>query len=253
MNRVESGGLVYDQFPIFSDFPWLFHGCFTRKGGVSTGPFHGLNAGLSSGDAPEAVEENRRLILEESGGDELVILSQVHGDTIHIHGTGHASKTPVEADAVITDTPGAMLSILTADCQPIMLVDPVKRVVANVHSGWRGSVQNVVGKTVSKMQESFGSLPRDIRAAIGPSLGPCCAEFVHYRKELPRSFYTHRVGSNHFDFWAITRDQLCNAGVSAGKIKASLACTRCEHDEYYSYRDRKVTGRMASVIGIRQG
>ncbi|MCG8470870.1 MAG: peptidoglycan editing factor PgeF [Desulfobacterales bacterium] len=250
MNRIESQGLVYDQFPIFSDIPWLFHGCFTRKGGVSTGPYQGLNLALSNGDLPESVKENRRRVLQEAGGHELVFLSQVHGDRVHLHKEG--TLEPVTADAVVTNRPGSMLTILTADCQAVFLVDPVKKVVANAHAGWRGSVAGILSKTVATMVDAFGCEPEDILAGIGPSLGPCCAEFVHYKKELPKSFYSHRVGINHFDFWAISRDQLCRAGLCAHKIRASLHCTRCDSDHYYSYRERHTTGRMASVIGIRR-
>lgn len=249
MERICSGGLVYDCFSPLSEVPWLFHGCFTRKGGVSEGPYEGLNTGLNTGDSAQAVSVNRKAILDESGGDDLVVLSQVHGKGVHVHtGPGVAS---VEADAVVTDRPGAMLTILTADCQAVMLVDPAKRVVANAHAGWRGSVEGVLSETVAVMQKNFGCRPSDLLAGIGPSLGPCCAEFVHYKKELPRSFCTHRVGFNHFDFWAISRDQLCDAGLKAQNITAAQVCTQCDDEHYFSYRRSHTTGRMATVIGIK--
>ncbi|BCS99341.1 laccase domain protein [Desulfoluna limicola] len=249
MERICSGGLVYDCFSSFSQVPWLFHGCFTRKGGVSEGPYEGLNTGLNTGDSAQAVSVNRKAILDESGGGELVVLSQVHGKGVHVHtGTGVDS---VEADALVTDRPGAMLTILTADCQAVVLVDPVKRVVANAHAGWRGSVEGVLPETVSVMENRFGCCPSDLLAGIGPSLGPCCAEFVHYKKELPRSFCTHRVGFNHFDFWAISRDQLCNTGLKAKNITAAQVCTQCDDEHYFSYRRSHTTGRMATVIGIK--
>lgn len=249
MERKCSGGLVYDCFPSFSQIPWLFHGCFTRKGGVSRGPYQGLNAGGAVGDAASAVDANRRAILAESGGRELVLLSQVHGNAVHVH-TG-ADVGPVEADALVTDCPGAMLTILTADCQAVVLADPKKRVVANVHAGWRGSVARVLSATVSVMTERFGCCPEDLLAGIGPSLGPCCAEFVHHKTELPKAFWAHRVGFNHFDFWTISRDQLCGAGLRAANITAGQLCTRCDEEHYYSYRRNHTTGRMATVIGIK--
>ena len=249
MERTHSGDLVYGCFSALSQIPWLFHGCFTRQGGVSEGPYSGLNAGLSTGDSAEAVAANRRAILAESGGGELVTLSQVHGCAVHVH-TG-AGEAGVEADAVVTDRPGAMLTILTADCQAVVLADPVKKVVANAHAGWRGSVVGVLSATVSVMTERFGCRTEDIIAGIGPSLGPCCAEFVHYKNELPESFYPHRVGFNHFDFWAISRDQLCEAGLQGQNIAAAQHCTLCDADHYYSYRRSHVTGRMATVIGIK--
>lgn len=249
MERICSGGLVYDCFSALSEVPWLFHGCFTRKGGVSEGPYEGLNTGLNTGDSAQAVSANRKAILDESEGAELVVLSQVHGKGVHVH-TGPGVPS-VEADAVVTDRPGAMLTILTADCQAVILVDPVKRVVANAHAGWRGSVEGVLSETVSVMENNFGCCPSDLLAGIGPSLGPCCAEFVHYKKELPRSFCTHRVGFNHFDFWTISRDQLCDAGLKAKNITAAQVCTQCDDEHYFSYRRSHTTGRMATVIGIK--
>ncbi|WP_300668819.1 peptidoglycan editing factor PgeF [Desulfoluna sp.] len=248
MERMYSGGLVYDRFPAFSRMSWLFHGCFTRKGGHSEGLYKGLNAGVSSGDDTQVVAANRKAILIESGGEELVTLSQVHGNAVHVH-TG-PGVVPIEADAVVTDRPGAMLTILTADCQAVVLVDPTKRVVANAHAGWRGSVAGVLAATVSVMEERFGCRPADLLAGIGPSLGPCCAEFTHYKHELPKAFHTHRVGFNHFDFWAISRDQLCHAGLKASHIAAAQLCTRCDAEHYFSYRRNHTTGRLATVIGI---
>lgn len=249
MERKCSGGLVYDCFPAFSRIPWLFHGCFTRKGGVSDGPYRGLNAGISTGDAAESVVANRKAILTESGGHDLVVLSQVHGNAVHVH-TGPTLE-PVAADAVVTDRPGAMLTILTADCQAVVFVDPIKKVVANAHAGWRGSVAGILQATVAVMVDRFGCRPEDLIAGIGPSLGPCCAEFVHYRTELPRSFYPHRVGFNHFDFWSISRDQLCGAGLQMANIAAATLCTQCDDEHYFSYRRSHTTGRLATVIGIR--
>lgn len=248
MERIRSGGLVYDCFSSFSAIPWLFHGCFTRKGGVSIAPYEGLNTGLSTGDTAVAVAANREAILAESAGETLVVASQVHGTTVYVY-TG-PEMGAVEADALVTDRPGAMLTILTADCQAVLLVDPVKKVVANVHAGWRGSVAGVIPRTVSVMIQRFGCRAEDLLAGIGPSLGPCCAEFVNYKKELPESFYTYRVGFDHFDFWAISRDQLCDAGLSAGNIGAAQYCTQCDDDHYFSYRRNHTTGRMATVIGI---
>ena len=249
MERTCSGGLVYDCFSAISRMPWLFHGCFTRKGGGSDGPYEGLNAGASTGDAVHVVSANRKAILAESGGHDLVVLSQVHGSGVHVHaGPG---IDPVEADALVTDRPGAMLTILTADCQAVILVDPIRRVVANAHAGWRGSVAGILSATVSVMKDQFGCDPADVIAGIGPSLGPCCAEFVHYKKELPEAFWPHRVGFNHFDFWTISRDQLCDAGLQPHNIAAAQLCTHCDKEHYFSYRRSHTTGRMATVIGIK--
>jgi hypothetical protein len=124
-------------------------------------------------------------------------------------------------------------------------------VVANIHSGWRGSIGNIIGCTLQKMTAAFGTSAGDLVAGIGPSLGPCCAEFVHYRKEIPRSLWSYKNTDHHFNFWAISHDQLCEAGVSTEHIFASKLCTRCHTDRFFSYRGEGTTGRFAAVIGLR--
>jgi YfiH family protein len=132
-----------------------------------------------------------------------------------------------------------------------MVYDPVRRVVANIHSGWRGSIGNIIGRTLQEMTAAFGTAAGDVVAGIGPSLGPCCAEFVHYRKEIPRSFWPYKNADHHFNFWAISHDQLCEAGVPTEHIFASQLCTRCHTDRFFSYRGEGTTGRFAAVIGLR--
>jgi len=143
------------------------------------------------------------------------------------------------------------IGIQVADCQPILLWDPVRQVAANVHSGWRGSVQNIPGLTVAVMQERFNCNAKDMLAAIGPSLGPCCSEFVHYRTEIPQRFWRYKDAADRFDFWAITCDQLQTAGIDPVNIACSGICTRCSTDRFFSYRGEGTTGRFAAVIGLR--
>ncbi len=95
-------------------------------------------------------------------------------------------------DAMITDAPGQSLVIQTADCQAVLIYDPVRKAVANIHSGWRGSIQNIIGLTVQAMIKEFDSDPKNLLAGIGPSLGPCCAEFIHYRTEIPKAFWSYK-------------------------------------------------------------
>jgi hypothetical protein len=126
----------------------------------------------------------------------------------------------------------------------------VRSVIANIHSGWRGSIANIIGRTVTVMQARFASRPADIRAGIGPSLGPCCAEFINFRKEIPRSLWAYQVVENYFDFWALSRDQLMQAGLQPAHIEIGGICTRCRSDLFFSYRAANLTGRMAAVIGM---
>jgi len=154
-------------------------------------------------------------------------------------------------DALITHTPGVFLVIQTADCQPVMLVDPHKNVIANVHVGWRGNVQNILGLTIKKMGDIFGCQPSDLQVAVGPSLGPCCAEFVNYRQEFPEALWQYKDERHRFDLWHISSDQLRAAGVARANLHISKICTKCRTDLFYSYRSHKDTGRFASVIALR--
>ncbi|MDX2500846.1 MAG: laccase domain-containing protein, partial [Deltaproteobacteria bacterium] len=119
-----------------------------------------------------------------------------------------------------------------------------------VHSGWRGSIDNIIGRTIEAMQHHFGCHPDAILAGIGPSLGPCCAEFINYKTEIPQEFWRYKDPVDHFDFWAISYDQLLDAGVLAKHIESCQMCTRCRTDEFFSYRAEKTTGRFAAVIGM---
>lgn len=227
---------------------------FTRRGGVSEGPFASLNTSFACGDRPENVERNRARIARWAGLQETVYLNQVHGDHVLVMADGASSDRamPITADAVVTDIRNRLLVIQVADCQAVLLFDPVGLVVANVHSGWRGSVRNILGKTVAVMTRRFGCRPAHLRAAIAPSLGPCCAEFMHYRRELPVKLWPYKDRCDRFDFWAISRDQLLAAGLRPDFVVHSGLCTRCRTDQFYSYRASRRTGRFAVVIGLRK-
>jgi YfiH family protein len=140
------------------------------------------------------------------------------------------------------------LMVRLADCQGIIIYDPASRTVALVHSGWRGSVQNIAGKTVLALAEKYSLNPGTFVAAVSPSLGPCCAEFIHYRDELPESFWEYKDEKDRFDFPAITKSQLVGAGLKPNNIELSGICTKCGPD-FYSYR-RKETGRFAVLAAV---
>ena len=185
---------------------------------------------------------------------------QVHGSEVgvlrkdNIHQSQEtAGQMRLNGDALITDLPGFALAILVADCQPVIIIDPQKRVVANVHSGWRGSVRNIIGETVGRMVTDFHSRPEDLVCGIGPSLGPCCAEFIHYKSELPESFLKYRHSAFHFDFWEASKDQLAAAGVRQENITISRFCTRCNPHLFFSYRGERASARFAAVVGIAPG
>lgn len=247
-------GVVYFEFPNLAGLTGICHGVFTRKGGCSTGSYASLNVGFGVGDRSVAVASNRDIVSRSMEGLRLIFIRQVHGRGVVVlkaeEMPGLASGGPLMGDAIVTDIRGTGLVIQTADCQAVMLFDPKKQVAANVHSGWRGSIQNIIGKTVRTMISRFGCDPEDIQAGIGPSLGPCCGEFIHYREEIPPTFWKYKGQNRHFDFWAASRDQLSDAGIPAENIFSSRICTRCRTDLFFSYRAEGATGRMAMVIGL---
>ena len=251
-------GVSFYQFSILKNIPGLYHAVFTRKDGVSHKPFQSLNASYGVGDTAENVDRNRTLIKECIQASELLFVRQVHGTDIlmlsehhDFRNDSHAEGPPV-GDAIITDRKGIFLAVQVADCQPVLLYDCNRKIAAIVHVGWRGSVANILGLTVTAMQTEFAAAPGDIVAGIGPSLGPCCAEFIHYRQELPKSFLPYKDNNHHFNFWAISRDQLLDAGLAAENIFLSNLCTRCNTDQFFSYRGESTTGRFAAVIGLRE-
>jgi len=252
-----NSGVSYLQFPNLASFPELFHGVFTRSGGISHGCFQGLNVSRSVGDRPDRVQHNRQLVSRCMEKADLAFTQQVHGNQVVIvsghsnpsQGATHLSAPPV-GDAMATDIPGKALVIQVADCQPVLLYDPIHKIVANVHSGWRGSIGNIVGETVKAMKRRFSVHPDEIRAGIGPSLGPCCAEFINYQREIPQEYWKYKSKDNYFDFWAMSRDQLIQAGVSKKNIHVSGLCTKCRTDLFFSFRAEKTTGRFAAVIGV---
>ena len=246
------GGLPYYRFANMTHQRGIVHGIFTRQGGKSQAPFNSLNTGLGIGDRADAVAENRRRVAACLGVNSLMFIHQVHGSGIKVfrEGKGKGPCHNAVGDAMVTDMPGIGLAIQVADCQAVVLYDPVCGVVANVHSGWRGSIVNIIGRTVETMTEEFGCDPGNLLAGVGPSLGPCCAEFVNYQQEIPEKWWSYRVSEDHFDFWAMSRYQLHKAGIPSENIEITGHCTHCHPEQFFSYRAEGITGRFVVVAGL---
>mgnify|MGYP000017658723 CR=1 FL=1 len=231
------------------------YGLFSRHGGVSAEPFGSLNVGRAVGDATASVARNRELVKAHMGADHLLSARQVHGENIcHLEQPLTEDMEVDGCDALITNQRNVGLMIQHADCQAVLLYDPENGAIGAVHSGWRGSVANLIGKTVQAMTEAFTSDPAAMRAVISPSLGPCCAEFVNYRQELPEQFQHYMDEQLRFDFWQISRRQLLDQGLIDSAIILPTECTSCSAD-YFSYRracreNNGVTGRNCSVIAL---
>jgi len=258
MRWVQRHGLRYLQFAQLDAIPGLWHGIFTRfcmdgRGGSPSA----FNIGLNVGDSDAKVHRNRHRMLDVSGCRTAVFARQVHGHQVALwqrpaadHPTEQGRDVVyLEGDALVTDQPGVALVIQTADCQSLLLADTERGVIANVHSGWRGSIADIVGRTVGTMVSQFGCLPENIVAGIGPSLGPCCAEFINFRDEIPPVYWRYRGAGDRFDFWRLSIDQLVNAGVPDRRIALSNICTRCNTSTFFSHRgEAGRAGRFASVI-----
>ena len=237
-----------------SDLLSIPHAMLCRCGGVSNNSFATLNLSYGVGDDSDNVRVNRQQLKQSLGIDYLVSAVQVHGDRVVIAEDIKQDTEFAEADSLITSEAGVGLLIQQADCQAVLLHDPEQRVIGAVHNGWRGSTLNILTKTVAAMKSYYGVNPATLKAVISPSLGPCCAEFINFQQELPKSFHARQVSPFHFDFWAISRDQLRGAGLNDTKIETAGICTVCNKD-FFSYRravrqGSGVTGRNGSVIAL---
>jgi len=247
------GDLPVFRFREFARLPGIVHAVLTRRGGISPPPFESLNLSFSVGDHPDHVRRNRRRVREALGLEEVISVGQVHGGNALVLTSREAPAGAAELqgiDILITNLPGLGLMIKQADCQAVLLYDPEHRAVANIHCGWRGNVQDVLGQAVRHLSRVCGSRPEALRAAISPSLGPCCAQFTNYRKELPEAFWTYQVRPEYFDLWRLSRDQLQAAGVRREHISIAGWCTRCREGDFFSYRRDRPTGRNATVIAL---
>ena len=216
--------------------PGLLHGVTTRQVDLAAaGPQAGPN-----------LERLRRTL----GLRRLVWARQVHGTDI-VAVSGEEDLPAAIADGLATDQAGVGLLIKQADCQAVILAAPQRGVIANLHAGWRGNAAGMPAKGVEFLGERYGVEPEEMYAAVSPSLGACCGEFVNWRKELPDWFERFKVGENHFDLEAATCHQLEAAGVRPERIVTSGRCTVCS-PEFFSYRRDKATGRFGTVVALRE-
>jgi YfiH family protein len=249
-------GLSYYQFSLFQSVPGLIHGIFSRHGGISQEPFASLNLSFSVGDDRPKVIHNRELVLRTLGLSRVQSLKQVHGkETVVVSEDPIHDSSPVpetlSGDILLTRISGHGLMIKQADCQSLLFYDPKQKAVANIHCGWRGNVNNVIGEAVRQMKTTFGTQPVDLKVGIGPSLGPCCAQFINYRKEIPSKYWTYQSRPYYFDLWRLSRDKLIAGGVLEDNIEIAGICTSCRTNDFFSYRKEKKTGRFATVIALR--
>jgi hypothetical protein len=291
-------GLQILERPQLAQLSWLVHGFSTRPGGVSELEANRddgkitenvLNLGFTDWDTRERVFENRQNFFAalKASGMRVIALRQVHSDIVHVVNAADSapSAEAPKGDALITNEPGQLLVVQTADCVPILLADKKRHAIAAIHSGWRGTLQRIAEKALGRMQMEFGTRPQDVVAALGPGIGQCCfevgpevaaefaAKFPQAREWFKGPFDSLARGDNdpnwlpwltmrppghqlpepraHLDLIAANRAILSAAGVPPRNIFSSGFCTACRTDLFFSYRHERVTGRMIAAIGIR--
>ncbi|MBI3397929.1 MAG: peptidoglycan editing factor PgeF [Deltaproteobacteria bacterium] len=263
----QSGDINYASSPIMESVGFANHGFFSRLGGISKPPFASLNFDIRDGDAVDNIEHSKTVAGRLFGFDtsRLLTINQVHGSDVLtidnlVKDISGLSKT--SADAIITNQCGIAIGVLTADCVPILLADPVKKVVGVIHAGWRGTVKTVVQKAIDTMVKQFGSDTVAILSAIGPSIGQCCykvdevviREFGVRSLEFKGNEFIEKQGNK----WGLGLKranfiQLLNMGILEKNISVENLCTSCRNDLFFSYRaDGKITGRQLNFIMLKE-
>lgn len=265
----EKNGVVYYTFPAFDAVPFVRHGFSTRLGGVSTDIYASMNLSYTRGDDPAAVRENFRRFCQAVGVDshDAVVSAQEHHTALYNataadRGRGVTRERGyTDVDGLLTDEPNVVLFTQYADCVPLFFVDPIKRVVATSHAGWRGTVARIGAVTVERMVSDYGCRPETILAAIAPSIGPCCFEvdapvITAFEALDCYDDTCYTVVSNdkvRIDLWEVNRRTLIEAGVKPEHITVTDLCTRCHPDVFWSHR---VTGgqrgSLAGCISIHE-
>lgn len=261
----EVDGVPYLAYPAFEELGIVNHGFSTRLGGVSKGNCATMNLSTTRGDDPAAIAENRRLIAKAIGvrAEDMVYTHQTHTTNVAVVGADDRGKSFMNTDGMVTDVPGICLVTFYADCVPLYFVDPVKKVIGLSHSGWRGTVRKMGKVTVEKMEENYGSDPKDIIAAIGPSICQDCYEVSedvieefrgNFRKEiLPELFYRKENGKYQLNLWKANEEVLAEAGVGKERIIVTNVCTHCNPDLLFSHRTMGMKrGNLSAFLALKK-
>lgn len=246
MLQKNEDGIEWLEFELLAEQKKLTHRVYLKHGGFSEGNYQSLNFSYQVGDNSAHVDANMRKISHQ-----LSLNTFVRGKLSHANRvvTVDHKKTDPDGpfDGIITNSPHLGLLITHADCQATILYDPINHVVANIHCGWRGNIANIYEQAVCMMHEKYRSKPENLLAGISPSLGPQHAEFVNYKTEWPKKFWNFIVSPNHFDLWAIARNQLEDCGLLPQHIECANLCTYSEPENFFSYRRQKDSGRHGTI------
>jgi len=252
--------LDFFTFNHFKKSPSLLHAVTTK----STDFPYAFSLALHTGEHAEKIVDNRNKLSSLLNSDQplhYIVANQTHSDHIKVINTKKTkgweslSDAIEDCDALITNVKGVVLSILTADCVPILLYDKQKEVVAAIHAGWKGTKAQIVSKTIRKMTEVYGCDPEKIMAGIAPSIGRCCYEVsedvAKHFFDIPKGFTS--VGDKYMlDLPFINKQQLLDTGIKEENIEMSHTCTACDVERFFSYRkEQGCSGRFMSMIGIK--
>ena len=256
-------------FENLSKHQTIRHFVSSRGGGFSKHPYDSLNLGLHVQDDPGSVLKNRQRFADALGIplSSFTFAEQIHSGNVTVvteamRGRGSADqKAAIQAtDAMLTDIPGICLVILISDCVPMLFFDPVKNAIGVAHAGWKGTLAYIASKTVSAMEDAFGSSPQDIIVGLGPSIGPCCYEvgpevIVQIKSRLPagENYIENESpeGKGYLDLWKANVSQLVEAGIARENIEVAMQCTCHNPDLFFSFRYQQgETGRFAAGMSI---
>lgn len=237
-----------------------------RKGGCSSGPYESLNFSSSNGDTKTNVTYNLRILSNQLGieNSKIIGCKQEHSDNIVI--LNDIPQTMIKGDAIIALQPDLYLSIKTADCLPILLIDPKMKISAAIHAGWRGTVLRITKKVVFTLLRDHGCKSENIIVALGPAIGLCCYEVgetvltplfsaIPWAEQFTvksNSYTLKGMNKRRLDLVAINEHELLELGIIPNNIYSIKMCTSCNEDKFFSYRrDGKFSGRNIAIVGFK--
>lgn len=247
------------QFHLLQKFSdQIDHAVFSRHGGVSKPPYDTLNVRFGIGDSHDNVDENRRIIMGALAYERIISANQTHSNNVQMVDDEFLRYQPKteeldNVDAFVTNVKGALLMVQVADCQAILMYDPVKQVAAAVHAGWKGLTKDINGETLKVMRMNYDVDPKTVLVCIAPSLGPQSAFFSNPEEELPSSFHPFIDAQKRVNLWEYSLEQLQTHGVLKHNIELARVCTQQDNGKnFFSFRrDHGITGRFGVVMALR--
>lgn len=257
-------GVPFLSYPLLENTGVVKHGFSTKLGGVSKGHCATMNISTTRGDAPEAIAENKRRIAAAIGvrAEDMTFTHQTHTTNVAVVEETDRGRRFMETDGMITNVPGICLVTFYADCVPLFFIDPVKKAIGLSHSGWRGTVGKMGKVTVEKMTEVFGTNPKDVVAAIGPSICQDCYEVSkdvidEVRGAFDKSlweelFYQKGNGKYQLNLWKVNEKVFLEAGILKENIAITNVCTHCNPDILFSHRATgSARGNLSAFLALK--